>query len=104
MFASDRARRVPRRALRHGGMASNLLRPVRMFEDSVETVSIEDVRVGDFVFPDPTTVRPTAAKCVVRKRTMSNARTERVVGWVVELSDDAMSWWPRGTRILRRRT
>jgi hypothetical protein len=73
-----------------------------MHNDSVEQVAIEMVHVGDFVFSAPP-AHAAVARCVIAKRATSDARAERIVGWLVELSDGEVAWWPRGAAVWRRR-
>lgn len=73
-----------------------------MFESGIEQVSIEAVGVGDFVFtnhPAP----GVGAKCVLAKHAKTNERTERIVGWLVELNGGSLAWWPHGATVWRRR-
>ena len=66
-----------------------------MFDHSLEHVAIETVHVGDYVYVAQP-VRSAGARCVIAKRAKANARTERIVGWVVELTGCELAWWPRG--------
>jgi hypothetical protein len=68
-----------------------------MSVDNCEQVSIETVEVGDYVW-----VGPDRARCVIAKRAKANARTERVVGWLVELTGGELTWWARGAIVWRR--
>lgn len=83
------------------GAASQLMKAT-MFESGVEQVSIEAVGVGDFVFtnhPAP----GVGARCVLAKHAKTNERTERIVGWLVELNGGSLAWWPHGATVWRRR-
>jgi hypothetical protein len=72
-----------------------------MLDDSLEPVSIDAVDVGDYVVVGlPLAGGP---RCVVAKRAKSNARTERVVGWLVELSGGELTWLRNGATVWRRR-
>jgi hypothetical protein len=77
-----------------------------MFDGALEQVAIDAVHVGDFVCvaSQPTSAAHVRdARCVIAKRANVNARTDRVVGWLVELSDGELAWWPRGWAVWRRR-
>jgi len=56
-----------------------------VFDSSLEQVAIETIHVGDYVFVAPP-LRPIGARCVLAKRAKANERTERIVGWLVDLS------------------
>jgi hypothetical protein len=73
-----------------------------MLDDQLEAVAIETVHVGDYVVVDPP-ARPAGARCVIAKHPKGNARTERIAGWLVELVDGKVAWWPRGATVWRRR-
>ena len=73
-----------------------------MFDDSLEYVAIETVHVGDYVYVAQP-LRLAGARCVIAKRTKANARTERILGWLVELGGGELAWWPRGASVWRRR-
>lgn len=75
-----------------------------MFEAIVEKVPIERVLVGDFVYASGELTRLMDSRCVLGKRAMSNERTRRVVGWLVEVAGGPVEWWPRGSTLWRRRT
>ena len=71
-------------------------------DDRIEQVPIEAICVGDYVYlTEPT--RQVNGRCVIAKQAKSNARTERVVGWLVELSDGELAWWTHGDKLWRRR-
>lgn len=70
--------------------------------DDVERVAIEAIHVGDYVFLEEC-VPPTCACCVIKKSAKANERTARIVGWLVELTDGQLAWWPRGAPVWRRR-
>jgi hypothetical protein len=73
-----------------------------MSDDNFEHVAIETVHVGDYVWlAQP--IRPAVPRCVIAKRAKANARTERVVGRLVELTGGELAWWPRGAAVWRRR-
>lgn len=67
--------------------------------DGNEQVAIDIVQVGDFVW-----VRAGGARCVIAKRAKVNARTQRIVGWLVELTGGELVWWSRGAAVWRQRT
>ncbi len=72
------------------------------YDSGVEQVAIEAVGVGDFVFtnhPAP----GVGARCVLAKHAKTNERTERIVGWLVELNGGSLAWWPHGATVWRRR-
>lgn len=71
--------------------------------DDIEQVAIEAIHVGDYVLID-TRARPGDARCVIRKCAKTNERTARVVGWLLELTDGHLAWWPHGELVWRRRT
>jgi hypothetical protein len=73
-----------------------------MFDNGLEQVEIETMHVGDYVFV-ASPRRAIAARCVIAKCAKANARTARIVGWLVELSDGELAWWPRGATVWRRR-
>lgn len=78
------------------------LQAMRANMSGVEQVVIEAVGVGDFVF----THHPTpgiGARCVLAKHAKTNERTERIVGWLVELTDGSPAWWPHGATVWRAR-
>lgn len=81
--------------------AAHLMK-VTTFDDGLEQVAIEAIGVGDFVFtnhPAP----GIGAKCVLAKHAKTNERTERIVGWLVELNGGSLAWWPHGATVWRRR-
>lgn len=73
-----------------------------MSSNHLEQVAIETVHVGDYVFVEPA-ARPIDARCVIVKRARASARTQRIVGWLIELSGGELAWWPRGATVWRRR-
>lgn len=70
--------------------------------DDVELVAIEAVHVGDYVFA-ALPVRSISPRCVMAKRAKANERTERIVGWLLELAGGELTWWSRGSTVWRRR-
>jgi hypothetical protein len=71
--------------------------------DGIERVSIETVHVGDYVFLGQSFARLVDARCVIAKCAMTNERTARIVGWLLELTGGELAWWPRGSQVWRHR-
>jgi len=40
---------------------------------------------------------------VIAKRAKANARTRRIVGWLVEFTGGDLAWWSHGATVWRRR-
>ena len=66
-----------------------------------ESVGIEALSIGDYIqvgSSEPANI----ARCVIAKHAKSNDRTERIVGWMVEVAGGEMGWWRNGTLVQRR--
>jgi hypothetical protein len=76
-------------------------RELAMVDDSLERVAIETVQVGDYVFA-AAPKRSFGARRVNTRLAKPNARTGRIVGWLVELGDGEVVWWPHSATVWRQ--